>query len=55
MRSELRLALCGAMIVLSALYAVLVNKNPDLATAVAAGYVALLLTIFVSVNVWKKP
>lgn len=55
MRPNARLLLCGLTILLSACYAVLVARTPEVATAVAVGYVALLLTIFVAVNVWKKP
>lgn len=49
-----RLLLCAAMIVLSAVYGVLVSKDPSLASAISGGYIAVLLTIFVVVNVWKK-
>ena len=42
------------MIVFSAIYAVLIAEDRDLAEALAVGYIALLLTIFVTVNVWKK-
>lgn len=55
MKANTRLALSLAVIVLSAIYAVLVTKNPALASAIASGYVAVLLTIFLLVNVWKKP
>lgn len=55
MRPNLRLGLCIVMIVGSAFYALLVTQNPSVASAVALGYVALLLTVFVLVNVWKKP
>jgi cell division protein FtsW (lipid II flippase) len=43
------------MLVLSAAYAVLITKDPDVASAIALGYVALLLTIFAAVEIWKKP
>lgn len=42
------------MIAFSAIYAVLIVKDPDLASAVAVGYIALLLTVFTIVNIWKK-
>jgi hypothetical protein len=42
------------MIAFSAIYAVLIAKDRDLAEAAAVGYIALLLTIFVIVNTWKK-
>lgn len=40
-----RLALCAIVIVASAGYAVLVAADEGLASAVALGYVALLLTV----------
>lgn len=55
MNPRLRLWLCVVMIVLSAGYAVLVSKNVELAKAVALGYIAVMLTIIVIINVWKKP
>jgi len=54
MRPRSRLYLCGVVIVLSALYGLLVAQAPELAHALVTGYVALLLTIFVLVEVWKK-
>ena len=42
------------MIVFSAIYALLIAKDRDLAEAAAVGYIALLLTVFVIVNIWKK-
>lgn len=55
MRPSVRLLMCAVMIVGSAFYAVLVSQDTQVASAVALGYVALLLTIFVLVNVWKRP
>lgn len=55
MRAHTRLTLSAAMIILSALFAVLVSQSPQVASAVATGYVAVLLTVFVMINVWKKP
>jgi pilus assembly protein TadC len=49
-----RLLLCVVMVIGSALYAVLVSQDPDVASAVMLGYVGLLLTIFVATEVWKK-
>ena len=46
--------LCAVMILISASYAVLVAKDLELAKAVALGYIALMLTLIVIVNVWKK-
>lgn len=50
-----RLRVVAGLIILSAIYAVLVKENPSLASAVSSGYVALLLTIMIILNVWKKP
>lgn len=54
MAANVRLLWCAVMIVGSAVYGLLVVANPDLAAVVAFGYVPVLLTIFVTVNVWKK-
>lgn len=50
-----RLWLIAVIIIISAGYAVLVKKDPELAAAIASGYVALLATAVVLLNVWKKP
>lgn len=50
---RIRLRICVAVILVSAGYAVLVAKDPDFAQAVMLGYVAVLLTIFVLIEVWK--
>lgn len=55
MTPRTRLALIAGLIILSAGYAVLVKRDPTTAAAVASGYVALLLTLFVLINVWKSP
>ena len=55
MTANIRLQLIGFTILLSAFFAVLVAKDPVLASAVSSGYVAILLIVFVAVNVWKKP
>lgn len=54
MRANTRLALCAAVILVSALYAVLVEKDQQLAETLAIGYVAVLMTALVLVNFWKK-
>lgn len=54
MTPRLRLYICAAMILLSALYAVLVAKNLEIAKAVALGYIAIMLTLLVMVNLWKR-
>lgn len=55
MSSHTRLKLSAVMIVLSALFAVLVASDPQTASAISTGYVAVLLTAFVLVELWKKP
>lgn len=55
MSSHIRLKLGALMIFLSALFAVLIAQDPQMASAVASAYVAILLTVFVLSNVWKKP
>lgn len=54
MSASFRLLLCGGLILVSAVYAVLVARNPAFAAAVAAGYVAVVITIVLLVNIWKK-
>lgn len=55
MRPRTRLALSLAMIIASATYGLLIVEDPNIAEAVAMGYVAVLLTVFFAVNLWKKP
>lgn len=55
MRPRTRLALSLAMIVASASYGLLIVEDTNIAEAVAMGYVAVLLTVFFAVNLWKKP
>lgn len=55
MRPSTRLWLIAGIIVLSAVYAVLVVEDRNLAAAISSGYVALLLTVTLVLNVWKKP
>lgn len=54
MKPGTRLAWVFGIIVASALYAVLVAKDSDLADNVAIYYVALVLTIFVANQLWRK-
>lgn len=54
MTADTRLIWCGVIIALSIGYAILVEVNPRIAIAVMLGYIGLLFTIFISVNVWKK-
>jgi hypothetical protein len=54
MTASYRLLLCGGLILVSAVYAVLVARDPAFAAAVAAGYVAIVVTVILVVNLWKK-
>jgi|GraSoiStandDraft_4_1057263.scaffolds.fasta_scaffold1047388_2 hypothetical protein len=54
MSASLRLVLCGALILVSAIYAVLVARDPTTASAIAVGYVALVVTTILIVNLWKR-
>jgi len=54
MSPSLRLLLCGVLILISAVYAVLVAQDPAVASTVAVGYVALVVTVILIVNLWKK-
>lgn len=49
-----RLRMSIFMIVFSMTYAILIVQDRDLAEVVAVGYIALLLTVFVVINTWKK-
>lgn len=55
MTSNTRLRICVLIIILSAMYAVTVAKDPQLAAAIASGYVAVVLTGIVLTNIWKRP
>lgn len=54
MTSETRLKLSGVVILLSALYGVVIAKDPSVASAISSGYIAIVLTILVLNHVWKK-
>lgn len=54
MSASLRLLLCGVLIIMSAIYAVFVARDPAFAAAIAAGYVALVISVFLLVSFWKK-
>jgi hypothetical protein len=54
MSPSLRLFVCGAVILLSAIYAVLVSRDPAFASAIAVGYVAVVVTAILVINLWKK-
>lgn len=55
MTPNTRLSLIAGIIVVSAAYAVVVRKDPAIASAIAAGYVAILLTVLALVHFWRKP
>lgn len=55
MTSNTRLRVCALVIIFSVMYAVLVAQDASIASAVALGYVALVLTAIITTNVWKKP
>lgn len=54
MSPRLRLALCAVIIVLSACYAVLVAKSFELAKVVGIGYIAVMLTLLVIINLGAR-
>lgn len=55
MTAKTRLALIALVIIGSAAYAVLVKQDPSTASAVAVGYVALLVTIIAAIQIWRRP
>lgn len=55
MSTSMRLRLCALMIALSAVFGVIVAKNPGFASDAASGYGAALLTLFIIANLGKKP
>jgi VIT1/CCC1 family predicted Fe2+/Mn2+ transporter len=50
-----RLKLIAAVLLLSAVYAVLVAKNPAAARTIALGYIAIMLTLLVLIQYWRRP
>ncbi len=55
MRPNARLLWIAVLIIGSASYGVLVKKDPDFAQALMLGYIGLVLTIFMVVQIWRKP
>jgi len=55
MAPKTRLFWSAVLIVGSIVYGILVAANPRVASAIMLGYIAVLLTIFIVVDVWKKP
>lgn len=54
MAPSTRLKLCLLIVVVSAIYAVVVVHDPHVATSLSTFYVAIVVTVFVIANVWKK-
>lgn len=54
MKPKIRLALCAAVVVGSAVYAALVTIDARLASAIGIGYVAVLLTVLSIIQIGKK-
>jgi 1,4-dihydroxy-2-naphthoate octaprenyltransferase len=55
MKPRTRLSLSVAMIIGSMVYGLLVALDREIASALMLGYVGLLLTIFATNEIWKKP
>lgn len=55
MRPSTRLFWVAVIIIGSALYALLITYNRPLTTTLTVAYIAVILTIFVFNEVWKKP
>lgn len=55
MTSNARLQMSLLIIMISAAYGVIVAKDPQIASAIASGYVGVILTVLILVNVWKRP
>lgn len=50
-----RLFWVAVMILGSAMYGVLISYNPRIASSIALGYIALILSIFIAIELWKRP
>lgn len=55
MTPSTRLRWSFVIVIVSAVYAILIFENPQVASAVASWYVAVLLSIFVLGEIWRKP
>lgn len=55
MTSNSRMQIAVLIVVFSALYALLIAKDPGIASAISSGYVAIVLTAILISNVRKKP
>lgn len=54
MSPSTRLRLVAVVLLLSAVYAVLIAQDRDLAQAVAVAYISILLTIIFLISFWKR-
>lgn len=54
MTTQHRLCVGLGVVVLSLGYGVLVVLDPEIASAIAAGYVAIVLTALILSNFWRK-
>lgn len=54
LKANSRLLLCAFLIVGSALYGVLIAEDPRVAADIMLGYIAVVLTVFVMTELWKK-
>lgn len=55
MAPKTRLFWVAVIIIGSFVYGIVIVANPRVASAIMLGYIAVLLTIFIVVDVWKKP
>lgn len=55
MTPKTRLKVIVGVLILSFVYAVLVQYSPQLARTVALGYICLMLTLLVLISCWKRP
>lgn len=55
MQPKTRLSLIGLLILGSMVYTALIAIDEEFARTVMLGYIGLILTIFLTVEVWRKP
>lgn len=56
MTARTRLKVSAVMVLLSVIYGwVLLTQSDELASALAIGYIAIMLTAIALTNLWKKP
>ena len=54
MRPSVRLWWCFVIVAVSVAYTVVLTQDKDFASAIALGYIALILTILMLTQMWKK-